>query len=141
MATQKTKRRVGGKGQSTSSPVGKRSRTKSAAGRDDRSLQKRRPPKPKAHAGEAPRGEEPRFPIVGIGASAGGLEAIEQFLGSVPQNSGTAFVVIQHLDPNHKGMMVELLQRGTSMPVAEAVGHLKCDANHAGGLPPAREWR
>jgi two-component system CheB/CheR fusion protein len=55
------------------------------------------------------------FPIVGIGASAGGLEAIEQFLRHLPQGSGMAFVVVQHLDPTHKGMLVELLQRATPM--------------------------
>lgn len=53
------------------------------------------------------------FPIAGIGASAGGLEALEQFFGNVPVNSGLAYVVIQHLDPNHVGIMPELLQRTT----------------------------
>ena len=59
------------------------------------------------------RDEHRPFPIVGIGASAGGLEALEQFLGHVPENSGMAFVIIQHLDPTHKGIMPELLQRAT----------------------------
>jgi two-component system CheB/CheR fusion protein len=59
------------------------------------------------------------FPVVGIGASAGGLEALEQFLKNVPENSGMAFVIVQHLDPTHKGMMPELLQRFTGMPVAQ----------------------
>lgn len=69
--------------------------------------------------GEPDAGRTARpFPIVAIGASAGGLEALEQFLGHVPAGSGMAFVVIQHLDPNHKGMMPELLQRSTTMPVA-----------------------
>src|SRR5690349_17621007 len=53
------------------------------------------------------------FPIVGIGTSAGGLEALEQFLKHVPQANGMAFVVVQHLDPTHKGMLVELLGRAT----------------------------
>ena len=44
------------------------------------------------------------FPVVGIGASAGGLEALEQFFENTPNNSGMAFVVIQHLDPNHPGI-------------------------------------
>jgi two-component system CheB/CheR fusion protein len=60
------------------------------------------------------------FPIVGIGASAGGLEALEQFFSHVPDNMGIAFIVIQHLDPNHKGMMPELLQRTTAMTVLQA---------------------
>lgn len=59
------------------------------------------------------------FPIVGIGASAGGLEALEQFLGHVPANSGMAFVIVQHLDPTHKGIMPELLQRTTGMKVIQ----------------------
>ena len=63
------------------------------------------------------------FPIVGIGASAGGLEALEQFLGNVPENSGMAFVVIQHLDPTYKGILPELLQRICKMDVFQ-VKHL-----------------
>ncbi len=59
------------------------------------------------------------FPIVGLGASAGGLEALEQFLGHVPKQSGMAFVIVQHLDPTHKGIMSELLQRSTSMRVIQ----------------------
>ena len=59
------------------------------------------------------------FPIVGIGASAGGLEALEQFLGHVPTRSGMAFVIVQHLDPTHKGIMPELLQRATGMSVVQ----------------------
>lgn len=59
------------------------------------------------------------FPVVGIGASAGGLEAIEQFLGNVPENSGMAYVVVQHLDPTHKGMLPELLQRISRMKVTQ----------------------
>lgn len=53
------------------------------------------------------------FPIVGMGASAGGLEALEQFFTHMPGNCGMAFVIIQHLDPNYKGIMPELLQRIT----------------------------
>ena len=57
------------------------------------------------------------FPIVCIGASAGGLEALEQFLGNVHENSGMAYVVIQHLDPTQKGMLPELLQRISKIKV------------------------
>src|SRR5580704_14902891 len=59
------------------------------------------------------------FPIVGIGASAGGSEALEQFLGHVPKACGLGFVVVQHLDPTHKGILLELLQRSTSMTVLQ----------------------
>ena len=59
------------------------------------------------------------FPIVGLGASAGGLEALELFLSHVPPRCGMAFVIVQHLDPVRKGIMVELLQRATEMNVIE----------------------
>ena len=58
--------------------------------------------------------------VIGIGASAGGLEAIEQFLSHVTIYCGAAFVVIQHLDPTHKGMLPELLQHITPMKVSQA---------------------
>ncbi|WP_244511164.1 chemotaxis protein CheB [Magnetospirillum fulvum] len=61
-----------------------------------------------------------RFTIVGIGASAGGLEALERFLLPIPSGCGLAFVVIQHLDPDQSSAIVSLLQRVTSMEVAEA---------------------
>jgi len=78
------------------------------------------------------------FPIVGIGASAGGLEALEQFFGNVPVNSGLAFVVIQHLDPNHVGIMPELLQRTTPMKVLQATDNLQVKPNHVYVIPPNR---
>jgi two-component system, chemotaxis family, CheB/CheR fusion protein len=58
-----------------------------------------------------------KVPVVGIGASAGGLEALEQFFNNVPHNTGMAFVVIQHLDPHYKGILCEILQRTTEMKV------------------------
>jgi two-component system CheB/CheR fusion protein len=76
------------------------------------------------------------FPIVGIGASAGGLEALEQFFENVPTNSGLAYVVIQHLDPTHVGIMPELLQRTTDMKVVQVSDHLKVQPNHLYVIPP-----
>ncbi len=76
------------------------------------------------------------FPIVGIGASAGGLEALEQFFGNVPDNSGLAYVVIQHLDPNHIGIMPELLQQATRMKVLQASDNLQVKPNHVYVIPP-----
>ncbi|MCU0809354.1 MAG: hypothetical protein MUC53_16110, partial [Candidatus Contendobacter sp.] len=64
------------------------------------------------------------FPIIGIGASAGGLEALEQFLRHVPEDSGMAFVIVQHLDPTHRGIMPELLQRATGMVVEQVKDHM-----------------
>ena len=76
------------------------------------------------------------FPIVGIGASAGGLEAIEQFLGHVPPASGLGFVVVQHLDPNYKGVLVELLQHSTSMPVMQIEDGVRVEPDHVYVIPP-----
>jgi two-component system CheB/CheR fusion protein len=76
------------------------------------------------------------FPIVGIGASAGGLEALEQFFQNTPKNCGIAFVVIQHLDPNHAGIMPELLQRTTEMKVMQVTDHMQVRANQVYVIPP-----
>ena len=65
------------------------------------------------------------LPIVGIGASAGGLEALEKFLRHVPAGSGMAFVIVQHLDPTRKGIMPELLQRATAMRVVQVRDRIK----------------
>jgi len=80
--------------------------------------------------------EGPSFPIIGIGASAGGLEALEQFLRNVPANSGMSFVVIQHLDPTRKGMMSELLQRATDMKVTQVKDRTIVRPNCVYVIPP-----
>jgi two-component system CheB/CheR fusion protein len=85
------------------------------------------------------RQERPPFPIVGIGASAGGLEALEQFLGHVPANSGMAYVIVQHLDPTHKGIMPELLQRATGMEVFQVRDRLRVKPNSVYVIPPNRD--
>jgi two-component system CheB/CheR fusion protein len=58
-----------------------------------------------------------KFPVIGIGASAGGLEAFEQFFRTVPPDSGAAFVLVPHLDPSHPSLLAEILQRVASIPV------------------------
>jgi len=78
------------------------------------------------------------FPIVGIGASAGGLEALEQFFSNMPKDSGMAFVVIQHLDPTHVGFLPELLQRKTDMKVMQVTDNLQAKPNHVYVIPPNR---
>jgi two-component system, chemotaxis family, CheB/CheR fusion protein len=77
-----------------------------------------------------------QFAIVGIGASAGGLEALEQFLSNVPENSGMAYVVIQHLDPTQKGMLPELLQRISKMKVFQVKDRLAIKPNCVYVIPP-----
>src|SRR5262245_59574465 len=75
---------------------------------------------PKAPDPAPQSGEPAPPPIVAIGASAGGLEALREFFAHMPPNSGLAFIMVMHLDPSHKSAMVELLSRVTSMTVAEA---------------------
>jgi two-component system CheB/CheR fusion protein len=76
---------------------------------------------------------------VGIGASAGGLEVLERFLAAVPKSSGFAYVVIQHLDPTHKALLAELLQRITVMPVYEATQSTFVEANTVYVIAPGSE--
>jgi two-component system CheB/CheR fusion protein len=82
---------------------------------------------------------ESSFPIVGIGSSAGGLEALELFLANVLTKSGMAFVIVQHLDPTHKGIMVELLQRGTAMPVAQVKDLTRVEPDCVYVIPPNKD--
>ena len=77
--------------------------------------------------------------IVGIGASAGGLEAFEQFLTNMPPDTNMAFVIVQHLDPNRKSMLVELLQRYTRMKVSQVQNKTKVKANEIYIIPPNRD--
>ena len=79
------------------------------------------------------------FPIVGIGSSAGGLEALELFLGHVPERSGMAFVIVQHLDPTHKGIMSELLQRVTGMQVRQVKDRTRVAPNCVYVIPPNKD--
>jgi two-component system CheB/CheR fusion protein len=81
----------------------------------------------------------PPFPIVGIGASAGGLEALEKFLAKVPVGSGLAFVVIQHLDPTVEDLLPELLQRITPMTVIQARDRMKIRPDCVHVIPPNKD--
>ncbi len=74
--------------------------------------------------------------VVGIGASAGGLEALQQFLTFLPSNTGMAFVIIQHLAPNHKSMLVDILGKYNSMPITEIEDGMLVERNHIYMIPP-----
>ena len=67
--------------------------------------------------------------VVGIGASAGGLEALQQFLTFLPSNTGMAFVIIQHLAPDHKSLLSDILGKYTVMPVREAKDGMRVERN------------
>ena len=77
----------------------------------------------------------PSLPIVGIGASAGGVEALEQFFKSLPAGNGLAFVVVTHLTPDRDSMRSEILGRATQMPVVDARNNDKVEAEHVYVLP------
>jgi two-component system CheB/CheR fusion protein len=77
-----------------------------------------------------------QFPVVGIGASAGGLDAYKKFFSAMPSDSGMAFILIPHLDPTHRSLMVELLGRHTAMPVCEAGEGMRIEPNCVYIIPP-----
>ncbi|MDW4499937.1 chemotaxis protein CheB [Sulfitobacter sp. D35] len=81
---------------------------------------------------------EKDFPIVGVGASAGGLDAYKSLLKSLPTDTGAAYILIQHLDPNHESMMAELLARQTSMKVLQAENEMALEPNTVYVIPPGK---
>jgi two-component system CheB/CheR fusion protein len=99
----------------------------------------RKPAKAAASAGE-PRVEAAEVhaacPVVGFGASAGGLEAFQEILAALPNNSGLAFVFVQHLDPNHPSILGELLAKGTKMAVLQVKNRMTVEANKVYVIPP-----
>jgi two-component system CheB/CheR fusion protein len=76
------------------------------------------------------------FPLVGVGASAGGLEAFTQLLAHLPQDTGMGFVLIQHLDPKHQSMLTEILSRSTKMPVREVMSGMHVEPDNVYVIPP-----
>src|SRR5882672_6151291 len=100
---------------------------------------KSRPKAPRGARRIAPVSNEPAqgapFPIVGIGASAGGLEAFTKLLSKLPPDTGMALVLIQHLDPKHESILTSLLSRATSMPVHEVTQKMKVSPNHVYVIP------
>jgi two-component system CheB/CheR fusion protein len=79
------------------------------------------------------------FYVVGIGASAGGLEALERFFGNMPESSGMAFIVVSHLDPNHISIMPELIQKSTKMKLFQAEDGMVVEPNHVYVAPANRD--
>jgi two-component system, chemotaxis family, CheB/CheR fusion protein len=86
----------------------------------------------------APPVPRPLTRVVGIGASAGGLSALRQFLGQLPPDAGMAYVVVLHLSPEHKSHVEELLQLKTAMPVAEVSERVELQPDHVYVVPPDR---
>ena len=126
----------GANGTKKEEPAQKKSRDSKKATRSskDKIAVAARPQK-QASPGELPEGG---FPIAGIGASAGGLEAIEQFFRHMPPDAGIAFILIPHLDPSHASMMTDLIRRFTKMAVDEAEDGMQVEPDHIYVIPPNR---
>lgn len=77
------------------------------------------------------------FPVVGIGASAGGINALKQFFADLPADSGMAFVVILHLSQQHESNLAAIIQQQTAMPVAQVTETVKVEPNRVYVIPPA----
>jgi chemotaxis methyl-accepting protein methylase/GAF domain-containing protein/PAS domain-containing protein len=98
-----------------------------------------KPPKCRSSGSRRPTSgrHSPRAcPIVGVGASAGGLEAFSQLLEHLPADTGMAFVFVQHLDPQHASLLTELLARKSRMPVTQVTDETAVAANHVYVIPP-----
>jgi two-component system CheB/CheR fusion protein len=88
----------------------------------------------------APRPGAPTpFPVVGIGASAGGLDAFRQLLGALPPDVGMAYVLVQHLHPKHDSILAALLSKSTAMKVAEVTEDVRVQPNHVYVIPPSQD--
>ena len=79
------------------------------------------------------------FLYVGVGASAGGLDAIEKLLSNIPENSGNAFIIVQHMDPTHKSGLVNILSRYTTMKVLQVEDGVQVKPDHVYIIPPNKD--
>ncbi|OUL24916.1 chemotaxis protein CheB [Nostoc sp. 106C] len=93
-------------------------------------------PAGKSSNAEQQNNQNELFPIVGMGASAGGLEAYTELLSHLPNDTGMGFVVVQHLAPKQKSMLSEILSRSTDMPVVEVQDGMVVEPNHVYVIPP-----
>ncbi|MGD0133877.1 MAG: chemotaxis protein CheB [Bryobacteraceae bacterium] len=105
---------------------------KISSGKPAHSAKKTSPPKKPISSTDP----APSVPVVGIGASAGGLEAFRELLEALPSDTGMAYVLVSHLSKTYKSMLSELLSRVTKMPVTEALGQTPLLPNHIYVIPP-----
>ena len=92
--------------------------------------------RPQPNGRASPKRASVDFPVVALGASAGGLDAFKKFFDALPANCGMAFVLIQHLDPKHQSMMVDLLTGHTPMKVLQATDGMQLERDHVYLIPP-----
>lgn len=121
----------------TGSAKGAKRKTRAKPSGGKKEPAKKRPPELQRPEIAPPR--TPGFPIVGIGASAGGLEALEEFFDQMSTEPGMAFVVVTHQHPGHTSLLADLLQRHTKMPVVDAADNTKVAANHVYVAVPGSE--
>jgi len=95
-------------------------------------------PPPVAKKKAAPASTEKAFPVVGVGASAGGLEAFTHLLQALPTDTGMAFVLVQHLDPKHESMLPTILAKATRLPIRQVEDGLPVEPNRVYVIPPNR---
>ena len=112
---------------------------KRSAAKPKRKKQSGAPSQPALARDRAPQSGRNDIYVVGIGASAGGLEAFEQFFMNMPPDSGMAFVLVPHLSPERKSIMAELLERRTAMKVAQAEEGMEIKPDHVYIIPPNRD--
>src|SRR4029450_8583053 len=95
-----------------------------------------------AHRTSSSRGDDDtRMCVVGIGASAGGIEALSDFFRAVAPDSGAAYVVILHLSPDHDSQLAQVLQHTALIPVTQVTEQVRLEANHAYVVPPHKILR
>ncbi|MDP4259635.1 MAG: chemotaxis protein CheB [Bacteroidota bacterium] len=82
-----------------------------------------------------PRPSSNDFPVVGVGASAGGLEVFKRLIRAIPESSGMAYILVQHLEPNHESLLPEILQKSTSIPVEEVTDNVHVERDHIYIIP------
>ena len=111
-----------------------RKKTRQQTGQETTTDDTRENPQPRQR-----RGAARHFPVIGIGASAGGLEAFGEVFKNMPEDTGMAFILIQHIEPSHVANMVSLIQKQTKMPVVEVKnGGIKVEPNHLYMIPQNR---
>src|SRR5262245_59312597 len=113
---------------------------KKSSGRSKAGGAKQSAAKDSAQAGEQSSGSDAAadFPIVGIGASAGGLQALQRIFDAMPDEPGCAFVVVQHLDPTRRSLTAELLAKHTRMRMCEVHDSPEVQVNTVYVIPPGK---
>ena len=104
-----------------------------------KSAEKKTPPGAVPPAADNPKDQPAAFHVVGVGASAGGLDALNAFFGAMPADCAMAFVVVQHLDPHHESLMKGLLAKKTDLKVQDAADGVAVKPNRVYLKPPGKD--